>query len=534
MAAAIDPATRRELHYASRVVDCFVDRPSDIHAMLEAAVAARPDAEALVCGELRFTWAQLDEEVRRLAAALHGEGVGPGDRVALLLGNDAPFVVLTYAVARLGAILVPLSLRDQTPGLRHALVQSGAKILICEPEAAEVVPPMEETPALVRRFALGKVEGFCNYHRLLGADPEAAPPPAKVDEEAVATILYTSGTTGVPKGAMLTHLGVVHSATAFASFMDSRPGDREGVIAPLSHVTGLVGGVHKAVRAQATLLVMREFKASAFLRLAAAERLTHCAMVPAMYNLCLVQDDPANHDLSAWRWGGYGGAPMPAPTIERLAQKLPNLKLMNCYGATETTSPVTMMPPENTASHRLSVGKSSYGAVTVVMDEDGRECPPGVHGELWHSGPMVVPGYWENPEATAKEFAGGFWKSGDIGSIDADGFVYVHDRKKDMVNRGGYKIFTAQVESVLAAFPGVTESAVVAKPCPVLGERVHAVVVAPEPLDEGALAAHCRRELADYQAPESFTITPEPLPRNHNGKIMKREIREKLDFVARA
>lgn len=306
------------------------------------------------------------------------------------------------------------------------------------------------------------------------------------------------------------------------------------MIAPLSHVTGLVGGVHKAVRAQATLLVMREFKASAFLQLAAAERLTHCAMVPAMYNLCLVQDDPANHDLSAWRWGGYGGAPMPAPTIERLAQKLPNLKLMNCYGATETTSPVTMMPPENTASHRLSVGKSSYGAVTVVMDEDGRECPPGVHGELWHSGPMVVPGYWENPEATAKEFAGGFWKSGDIGSIDADGFVYVHDRKKDMVNRGGYKIFTAQVESVLAAFPGVTESAVVAKPCPVLGERVHAVVVAPEPLDEGALAAHCRRELADYQAPESFTITPEPLPRNHNGKIMKREIREKLDFVARA
>ncbi|MDF2232883.1 AMP-binding protein [Albimonas sp. CAU 1670] len=146
MAAANEPAMRRELHYGNRVVECFADRPSDIHAMLEAAAAARPDAEALVCGELRFTWAQLDEEVRRLAAALHAEGVGPGDRVALLLGNDAPFVVLTYAVARLGAILVPLSLRDQTPGLRHALVQSGAKILICEPEAAEVVPPASACP----------------------------------------------------------------------------------------------------------------------------------------------------------------------------------------------------------------------------------------------------------------------------------------------------------------------------------------------------------------------------------------------------
>jgi acyl-CoA synthetase (AMP-forming)/AMP-acid ligase II len=252
-------------------------------------------------------------------------------------------------------------------------------------------------------------------------------------------------------------------------------------------------------------------------------------MVPAMYNLCLQQSDLSGFDLSAWRIGGYGGAPMPAPTIERFAEVLPGLGLMNAYGATETTSPATIMPAKETAARRLSVGLPVPGAEIAVMDDEGREVAAGEHGEIWIRGPMVVPGYWENNEANAREFVAGFWKSGDIGSIDADGFVYVHDRKKDMINRGGYKVFTAQVESVLTAFPGVLEAAVVAKPCPVLGERVHAVLsIKPGTVDEAMLASHCAAQLADYQCPESFTLRSDPLPRNANGKIMKQQIKAEL------
>jgi acyl-CoA synthetase (AMP-forming)/AMP-acid ligase II len=299
----------------------------------------------------------------------------------------------------------------------------------------------------------------------------------------------------------------------------------------MSHVTGLVAGIHTAVRAGGTIIAMREFKAPRFLDLAARERMSFAVMVPAMYNLCLLQPDFASFDLGAWRIGAYGGAPMPAVTLERLAEALPGLGLMNAYGATETTSPATLMPPAETAARRLSVGLPVAGVEIAVMDDDGREVPAGEHGEVWIRGPMVVPGYWQNPEATAREFVAGFWKSGDIGSVDAEGFVYVHDRKKDMINRGGHKIFTAEVESVLTAFPGVLEAAVVAKPCPVLGERVHAVLsVRPGEVDETAVAAHCATRLADYQCPESFTLRAEPLPRNANGKIMKREIKAELGF----
>ncbi len=526
------PHLRRESRFGDRVILCAADRPANVHAMLAEAVVARPGAEALICGETRMTYADLDAEVARLAGGLKAHGIGRGERVALLLGNGIAFVALTYAIARLGAILVPLSIRDQMPGIRHALTDSGAKLLVAEAAFAGIVPPPAETPELAHRVAIGSAEGFSAYETLRGHPPinEAA----DIGEEETAAILYTSGTTGRPKGAMLTGLGIVHSATSYRDAMALGPGDRTIVVVPMSHVTGLVAGIHAAVRAGGAIIVEREFDALRFLETAARERMSFTVMVPAMYNLCLHRADLSAYDLSAWRVGAYGGAPMPEPTIARLAQELPGLGLMNCYGATETTSPVTIMPASQTSARRLSVGLPVPGAEILVMDEDGREAAPGEPGELWHRGPMVVPGYWRNPEATAREFVSGFWRSGDIGSKDADGFVYVHDRKKDMINRGGYKIFTAQVESVLLAAPGVREAAVIAKPCPILGERVHAVVTlaADAAPDDQALAAHCAAALADYQRPESFTFRTDPLPRNANGKVMKRLLRQELGFVS--
>jgi len=257
--------------------------------------------------------------------------------------------------------------------------------------------------------------------------------------------------------------------------------------------------------------------------------------VPAMYNLCLMQPGFASADLSAWRVGGYGGAPMPVATIDALTDRLPGLVLINAYGATETCSPATMVPMGQTRAHADSVGVSLPAADIRVMDDNGKELPAGETGELWIGGPMVVPGYWANPEATELSFTDGYWHSGDLGSKDAEGYVRVFDRMKDMLNRGGYKVYSVEVENALMAWPGMVEAAVVARSCPVLGERVHAFVHAPgQAQDVAALRAHCAQRLADYKVPESWTWSDTPLPRNANGKLMKRVLRDQLLSVMAA
>jgi acyl-CoA synthetase (AMP-forming)/AMP-acid ligase II len=327
---------------------------------------------------------------------------------------------------------------------------------------------------------------------------------------------------------MLAHCNIIHSAMIFASCMEMTSADRSIAAVPLAHVTGAVANIMTMAACAGALVIVAEFKAQDYLKIAARERVTYTVMVPAMYNLCLLQADFDCHDLSAWRIGGFGGAPMPIATIERLAVKLPGLKLMNCYGATETTSPSTIMPGELTARHVDSVGLPCPGARIVVMDAAGRELPRGEIGEIWIHGASVIKGYWNNPKATAESFTGGFWHSGDLGSIDADDFVRIFDRQKDMINRGGLKIYSAEVESVLAAHSSVVESAIIAKPCPVLGERVHAVVVTRDGVSSEALRAWCAERLSDYKVPETVVLTTEPLPRNANGKVMKRQLREAL------
>jgi long-chain acyl-CoA synthetase len=516
------PSMHYERHYGDRIVRCFVERPRNAYELLREAAARNPGGEALVCGPERLTYAGLEAAVERCAAALQAVGVGKGDRVAMLLGNGIPFPVMLFAALRIGAIAVPMSVREQAPGIAYMLAHSGAKLLAYDAGLADRLPAPEETPQLAHRVEVAP--GGLSALPLL-AEP-GGEPPAAVDEEDTAIILYTSGTTGRPKGAMLTHLGICHSAMHFESCMGLTSGDRAVVAVPMSHVTGVIALIAAMVRAAAALIVMPAFRAAEFLDLAAGERMTHSLMVPAMYNLCLL-DHPAFEPtrFTSWRVGGYGGAPMAPATIARFAEKLPGLSLMNAYGSTETTSPVTLMPPSETAARSDSVGCAVPCADILVMDEAGRELPDGEAGELWLGGPMVVPGYWQDPAATAANFAAGYWRSGDIGSKDVEGYVRVFDRKKDMINRGGHKIYSVEVENALMSFPGVIEAAVVAEPCSVLGERVHAFVVAGAGVERADLKRHCAALLADYKVPESFTLSAEPLPRNANGKLLKRNLR---------
>jgi acyl-CoA synthetase (AMP-forming)/AMP-acid ligase II len=328
---------------------------------------------------------------------------------------------------------------------------------------------------------------------------------------------------------MLTQLNIVHSVLHYQACMGLSQGDRSLLAVPATHITGLVAVLLAMVHAGGATVLLPGFKARTFLEAAAAERITHAVLVPAMYNLCLLEPDFRAFDLSAWRIGAYGGAPMPEATIERLAQVLPRLQLMNAYGATETTSPATLMPFGHTARHPDSVGRAVPCAEVRIMDEAGREAAPGTAGEVWIKGPMVVPGYFANDTATQGAFVAGFWRSGDIGSLDEAGYLRVFDRQKDMINRAGYKVFSAEVENVLARHPQIVEAAVVARPDPVLGEKVHAFVrTSGDQLDEGAVRAFCRKQLADYKVPEFWTISTETLPRNANGKLQKDLLRRRI------
>jgi len=520
--------TRLEAHHGDRVVACFAERPRSLHAMLEEAVRRNPQGDALVCGDARLSYRELLARSSRLAAGLAARGVRVGERVAMLLGNRIEFVTTLFAVARLGGIVVPLSTREQTPGLAYMLQHCAAVVLVHEAELAAVLPQAGDVPTLRSRLSVGGAsEGSERFEALLEAGE--GPEPAAVGEEDTAALLYTSGTTGRPKGAMLSHLGIVHSSMHYQIAMALGPEDCSIAAVPLSHVTGLVAMVTTMVRSAGKLVIMPAFKAADFLVLAARERVSHTLMVPAMYNLCLLRPDFDRHDLSHWRVGAYGGAPMPLATITALAAKLPRLTLMNCYGSTETTSPATLMPPGQTEAHLDTVGAPLGCVEMIVVDEAGRERAPGETGEIWIKGPMVVRGYWNNEEATRASFTGGYWHSGDIGAIDAAGYVRVADRMKDMINRGGYKIYTIEVENALYAHPAVQECAVVAKPCPVLGERVHAFVVLKQAgVGADELTAFVRPLLSDYKVPESYTLSTEPLPRNANGKLLKRAIRDEL------
>ena len=522
------PAMHHESVFGDRVMRCFTGRPGSVDAMLARALEQRGDHEALVCDGRRWTYAELNVEVQRIAAGLSAQGVAPGNRVAMFITNRAEFVFVLFALQRLGAIAVPIGVREARPALAYMLNQCGARCIVFDAEFADRIPGPSEVPALSLRISIGASPG-AQALAGLATKADAVVPAAEVGEQDTAVILYTSGTTGHPKGAMLTHFNIAHSVLHYEACMRLRADDRSALAVPGSHVTGLIAIIVAMVHVGGTVVIVPSFKAPEFVALVARERITHTLMVPAMYTLCLMAHNFAEHDLRRWRIGGYGGAPMPVATIDQLGSRLPGLVLLNAYGATETTSPTTLMPAGLTREHADSVGVALPCADILVMDEHGVEVPPGETGELWIGGPMVVPGYWDNAAATASAFTAGRWHSGDLGSVDADGFVRIFDRKKDMLNRGGFKVYSVEVENVLMAFPGVVEAAIIGRPCPVLGERVHAFIHAPTVTrDDDAVRRHCAAQLADYKVPETISWSDVPLPRNANGKLLKRALREQL------
>jgi long-chain acyl-CoA synthetase len=509
---------RTEAHW-DRVVKCYAERAPNLAAQITKIVAEHPDSVAVVEGDVRLSYSQLNDQGGSLASMLAAGGVGAGDRVAVMLANGVDAVRAIVAILRLGAVLVAIGTRSRAPELEYIFADCTPASIIYGPEFASVIAA---TPSA--QVASYDVSAPAWQTAILQGD--LPPSVVSADEEDVFAILYTSGTTGKPKGAMLTHLGAIHSCLHWRDVFSLSDEERTLVCVPWTHVSGLCGVVMPFLYLGGTLIMLPEFKRRTALELAERERITHALMVPAMYGLCLLEPDLAEFDLQSWRIAAYGGAPMPEPTIARFAAAFPWLAMCNAYGATETTSPATIMPPGKGTARADSIGQVVPCGDIKVMDDAGREVPPGTDGELWIAGPMVIPGYWRNTEATASSFIGGYWKSGDIGSIDSEGYVRIADRKKDMIIRGGFKVYPAEVESVLAGFEGVVEAAVVGRADPMLGEAVVAFIAVEHdgPTPE-RVREWCAEQLSDYKVPKDVVIEVGALPRNANGKIQKAELR---------
>ncbi|MBL8689360.1 MAG: acyl--CoA ligase [Rhodospirillaceae bacterium] len=527
-------AIRSEGWFGDRVVRTFVDRAPNYDAMIRRSVERFPDREALVFEDQRYTYRQLDQALDAVAANLVARGIKQGDRVGLYCGNHAAFFLASFGVLRLGAVAVPIGIRQQAPEIAYALDNCQATALIFDANAASRLPQASEIPSVAQRFSVeGSVAGAEPFEALL--KPATAFKPVEIDQHDLAFIMYTSGTTGKPKGAMLTHANFVHSAMHFEICVGHTEKTRGLLAIPGSHISGLGAIVTEMLHVGGCIVVAREFKVRPCLELMVKEKVTFTVFVPTMYKLCLMEPDFDSFDVkSSWTVGLYGGAIMPEAVISLMAEKLPHLELVNGYGATETCSPATVTLPREATKYPDSIGKTVPLGDIKIMDENGLEVPRGEAGELWIGGPMVTKGYWNNPEATKANLVGGYWRSGDIGSMDEQGYVRIHDRKKDMINRAGFKVYSAEVENVLTFHPDVIECVVVARPDPVMGERVQAFVrSARAELSQEELRAFCSDKLADYKVPDVVRVTTEPLPRNNNGKLMKTVLRAQAEDEAR-
>lgn len=525
-ATLVDDLVEEERH--GRRLRCYPrPRPPTIAALLDRAAERFPDREAVVAAEGRLTWRELRTQVRRVATALHRRhGVKPGDRVGLLLMNGLPFCLGVFACAQLGAVAVTLNTKLRTRELEFMLQHSAARLLLANAEWWPQVAPIRGAIPCEAYYLTGPGEaGTEPFERL--ADGPDAPPATAVGEDDTAFIMYTSGTTGRPKGAAGTHGGVISSATTYQRCLGLGDDERSLVAVPLFHVTGLVAQLLTMAAVGGTTVILPMFDAAEAVRLLDAERITHMVAAPTVYVMMMIRPEcrPAGQSL---RVIAYGGAPVPPHTVRALREWWPSARLHNVYGLTETCSPATILPDADALTRTASVGRPVPTAELRTVDaQTGRECDAGAVGELWVRGPMVVPGYWADAAATAQAIVEDGWlRTGDLARIDGDGYVTIMDRIKDMINRGGEKIFCVEVEEVLCAHPGVLEAAVVGVPDAVYGEAVKACVV-PRPgavLEPEDVRNWVAERLAKFKVPREVAVVA-TLPRNPNGKVVKAALR---------
>jgi long-chain acyl-CoA synthetase len=477
-------------------------------------------APALTQGAEELSYRELESLTEEMAGRFAAAGAAAGERIVLMAENCLEWALAFLAGLRVGALVVPLN-------TRLGPIEVGRQIEACAPRlvlATRAFRPLLEAAAAVRPvLALERGRSSRSVWALPAGEPPAPPPPATA-----ALIAFTSGTTGEPKGAMLSHAALARSAAAFVPALETRSDDRTLAMVPLFHNTGFVDQLAHMLLVGGAVDLIPEFHAGS--ALAALERrpASYLIAVPSIYRL-LMLDEQADTAFSHCRTAVYGGSPMPAQWAEELHRRWPHLRLFNCYGLTEFTSVSHLLTPEHAIERGETVGQPVAGVSQLVAADDERPLPPGEPGELWLSGPMRMRGYWRAPAATEAVFRRDWLRTGDYGTLDRDGFLTLRGRSAEVINRGGEKVYATQVEAALSRLESVAEAAVVGAPHPILQQRIVACVVLREghELDEEEALARISPHLPDYAFPEAFLFVPE-LPRNPAGKLDRRRLQESV------
>jgi long-chain acyl-CoA synthetase len=479
----------------------YTDRPDSLVQMLRASVERDPGAEAVIeVGGERLSFEQLWDRAAHVAGGLRAAGLEPGDRAAIVLPNGIDWVLAFWGAQLAGVVAVPVNTRFTEAEVDYVVTNSGAAHVF---RAGE---PLPDGAALA---------------------VEAARP------DDLAAIFYTSGTTGFPKGAMTSHENfLANTENAFRCIgVDKAEGPSLATLinVPLFHVTGCNSQLLVCNELGARVFILANpLDLEGFLRTVGEEGVQMLTSVPAIYHALTRHPLFAQTELGHVRWVSYGGAPIAADAVHKIMEAFPDARVGNGFGLTETSSLTSFLPHEEAVEHADSVG-FAMPVVDLALDKPDPET--GV-GELLVRAQNVVQGYWENPEATAATFVDGWLHTGDLARIDEDGLLYIVDRAKDMINRGGENVYSIEVESALAGAPGVAESAVVPVPDDMMGEKVGAVIVTSDAqsFELDAVIAHCRGQIADFKVPQYVLVRTEPLPRNPGGKILKKQLREEAEW----
>ncbi len=506
-------------------------RQHNISDLLRRAARRMPNKSAIVCGGTRWTYAQFDDVCGRAAQGLHARGIGAGARVAILSRNSHAFAAMRFALARIGAVLVPVNFMLNAEEIAFILRGSGAAALAVGPEFVEL-----GREAVSRGTKVGAIfwlpgeaaaqapQGMTTFDQLAGGGPLEFEP--AVDGRSLAQIVYTSGTEALPKGAMLTHEAVICQYVSCIIEGEMSADDTALHALPLYHCAQLDVFLGPAVYLGSSNVIIEQPKPDVILPAIAAHRISAFFAPPSVWIALLRSPLFDTTDLSSLKKGYYGAAIMPVEVLLELQRRLPAARLWNFYGQTEIAPLATVLKPEDQLRKAGSAGKAVINVETRVVDDAMNDVAPGETGEIVHRSPQLLQGYFNDPEKTAEAFAGGWFHSGDLAVMDEEGYITVVDRKKDMIKTGGENVASREVEETIYQMPGVSEVAVIGLPDPFWIEAVTAVIVVKPGagLDESAVIAHCRSRMAPFKAPKRVIFAPE-LPKNPSGKLLKRELR---------
>lgn len=478
------------------------------------AVRYYPERRALSGGQDAPTFRDLHGRIRSLVAALLRAGFVTGDRLAILLPNGPEYLQLVYACSWLGVIAVPINTRLSVGEIDHILADASPR-------------------GLVRHSALPTPATRLSWEVVLDESPlegrtDSCPEPC-YDPDAILALIYTSGTTGRPKGVILTHSNILSNVHNFNYWMPYREGGVYLHASPIFHIADFPG-MFAAPAFGACQAALPHFTPAGFCEAVDKERVNYTVLVPTMINLLTQFDGIGKYDLSSLEVLAYGGSPMAPDLIRRTRQRLPKIKLVQVYGLSETGFLTGLQDREHTEERLTSCGRPCPGIEVQVVDLAGKQAEAGQRGELVARGPNVMRGYWNDQEDTAAAFANGFFRTGDIGYQDADGYFYILDRLKDMIVTGGENVYCGEVEAIILGHPAVREAAVFGIPDPQWGELVAACIVLKPGMHLTAeiLIAHCRQSLANYKVPRHVQFSETDLPKSGSGKVLKRLLRERF------